>query len=69
MYGLFVEQDIVLMVNELPKRGYCNYDWGKIRDAVWSKFGAYDKPDCNALISSHEMQHSGKKIFFKKLPT
>lgn len=68
LYGLYVGSEIVLTVTELPKRGYDNYDWDKIRDAVWSKFGAYDKPGCNPLISDHKMTHNGINIYFKELP-
>lgn len=66
LYGLYVGNDIVLTLNELPK--YKNYDWDKIRDAVCSKFSCYASPDCNLLISNHKMVHNGVNIYFKELP-
>lgn len=68
MFGIYVDSDLVLVINERPKKGYSNYDWNKIRDAVWSKFPTYDKPDCNPLISYGEMNHIGKRIYITKLP-
>lgn len=66
LYGLYVGNDIVLTLNELPK--YKNYDWDKIRDAVCNKFSCYDAPDCNLLISNHKMVHNGVNIYFNELP-
>lgn len=68
IYGLFVGNEIVLTVSELPRRRSGNYDWNKIRDAVCQKFSCYDSPDCNRLIENHRMSHNGVDIFFKELP-
>lgn len=68
LYGIYVDCDLVLTTTHELKRGQQNLTWGKVRDAVWSKFGAYDKPDCNPLYERGYFSHSGKNVFVKELP-
>ena len=69
MYGIYVDNDLVLVVPDKLKRGMGDEVWFKVRDAVWSKFSCYDRPDCNPLFERGYTSHSGKKIFIEKLPT
>ena len=70
MYGIYVDNELVLVLDKMYDRTRPLGDmWYKIRDAIWSKFGAYDKPNCNDFIDNGEMHHSGKRIYWKKLQT
>lgn len=69
MFGIYVDDELVLCVAEQLKRGEQHKTWSKVRDAVWSKFSPYNRPDCNGLYESGTVRHNGITICIKRLPT